>query len=215
MLTPLRGMLGSDYTLSYTFNDGFSGFGAGIISATLPVGLLDFEGSKHNSGVLLKWKAEHEMNINYYEVQRSANGLDYETIGNIKSFGLTGNGNNYSMMDNSAGNVNYYRLKIIDNEGNFNFSKIVSVNLPGSSQKIYVLGNPFANTIRLRFASKPADKVNLRLLDIAGKLLIAKEFTNVSNTIEFNVLPGYLSKGVYVLEAIADGKRFTYKVVKD
>ncbi len=216
MVTPVRGMFGTDYTLSYTFNDGFSGFAAGIISSTLPVGLLDFEGNKQNSGVLLKWKAENEVNINYYEVQRSSNGREYEAIGNIKSFGLTNsNGNNYSIVDNRAGGINYYRLKVVDYDGTYSYSKIVLVNLPGLPQKIFVLGNPFGNSIHLRFANQPKGKVSLRLKDPTGKLIVAKEFKNIGNSLELNIPATYISKGIYILEAILDYERYTYNLLKE
>ncbi len=216
MVPPIHGMLGADYTLSYTFNDGFSGFGAGIVSSTLPVGLFNFQGIRQNSNVLLKWNTANEINTSYYEVQRSSNGLEFEAIDNIKSFGLTGSGNSYSMLDNKAGSVNYYRLKIVDIDGKFSYSKIISINIPGLHQKIYVLNNPFVNTIHLRFADQPKDKVSIRLFDVAGKLLMKKEFKNVATSLEFDLTSsGYLSKGVYVLEAIVDETRFSYKVVKD
>ncbi len=214
-VTPVRGTFGTDYTLSYTFNDGFSGFGAGIIASTLPVGLLDFDGVKQHSGVLLKWKTENEINTSYYEVQRSSNGRDYESIGNVKSFGLTGGGSSYSLVDSKAGIVNYYRLKITDYDGAFTYSKIVSVNIPGLGQKIYVLNNPFSNAIRLRFGNQPKDKVSLRLVDPAGKVLVAKEFRDVGNTLELNLPSRYTSRGIYILEAVVDGSRFVYKLVKD
>ncbi len=214
MVPAVHGMLGSDYTLSHTFNDGFSGFGAGIVTSTLPVELLSFEGKRQNSGVLLTWKTVNEVNTSHYEVQRSSNARDYEAIGNIKSFGLTGNGNNYSIIDNKAGSINYYRLKIIDNDGKYNYSKIISVAIPGLQQKIYVLNNPFVNAIRLRFANQPKDKVSLRLFDQAGKLLIAKEFKDVGNSLELKIPSTYISKGVYLLEAKTDGRTFIYKLVK-
>ncbi|MEP6584043.1 MAG: Calx-beta domain-containing protein [Ginsengibacter sp.] len=215
MVTPVHGTLGSDYTLSYTFSDGFSGFGAGIVTSTLPVNLLSFEGISQNTNVLVKWKAEHEFNTNYYEVQRSSNGQDYEAIGNIKSFSLTSNGNNYSLVDYKAGSVNYYRLRIVDNDGNFSYSKVVSVSISALGQKVYVSGNPFTNMIHLRFVNQPKDKVNLRLLDLAGKSIIYREFKKPGHSLEFDVSSKYVSKGVYMLEAIVDGARFVSKVVKD
>ncbi|MEP7279421.1 MAG: Calx-beta domain-containing protein, partial [Bacteroidota bacterium] len=213
MVTPTRSMFGSDYTLSYTFSDGFSGFGAGIISGTLPVSLLKFEGAKQHAGVELKWTTEQEINTNHFEVQRSANGLNFETIGIVKSFGLTG-GNIYSMQDTRAGSVNYYRLKVVDNDGNYTFSTIIAINIAGLRQRIYVLNNPFSNIIRLGFTNQPGERVTTRLMDGSGKLLQQNEFKHVVNSIEFNA-PSYLSKGIYLLEAVVDGTRFTYKLVKE
>ena len=213
MVTPTRSMFGTDYTLSYTFSDGFSGFGAGIISGTLPLSLLKFEGAKQNAGVQLKWTTEQEVNTNHFEVQRSVNGLNFETIGIVKSFGLT-SGNIYSMQDTRAGSVNFYRLKVVDNDGNYTFSNIIMINIAGLKQRIYVLNNPFKNVIRLGFTNQPGEMVKIRLSDPSGKVLQQSVFKNAVNSIEINT-PSYLSKGVYLLEAIVDGTRFTYKLVKE
>ncbi|MEO8111749.1 MAG: Calx-beta domain-containing protein [Ginsengibacter sp.] len=212
---PVHGTLGMDFTLSYTFNTGFSGFGAGLISSTLPLTLLDFNGAVQNASVLLKWKTENEKNINYYEVQHSFNGRDYEFLGNVKSLGESSLENNYSTLDARAGAINYYRLKIVDKNGSSAFSKIISVNMPGARQKIYVLNNPFKNDINLRLVNQPKGQVNLKLYNTAGSLIAAKNFQAGSNFIQFDLPSNTLSKGIYLLEANVDGEVFNYRLVKE
>ncbi|MEP6584012.1 MAG: T9SS type A sorting domain-containing protein, partial [Ginsengibacter sp.] len=87
--------------------------------------------------------------------------------------------------------------------------------ISAQGQKVYVSGNPFVNMINLRFASQPKNKVTLRLLDLAGKSIIFREFKNPGHSLEFNASSKYISKGVYLLEAIVDGAKFVYNVVKD
>ena len=214
-VTPVHGTLGTDFTLSYTFNTGFSGFGAGLISSTLPVTLLDFNGAVQNATILLKWKTENEKNISYYEVQRSFNGRDYEFLGKVNAAGENTLISNYSITDIRAGAINYYRLKVADKSGDITFSKIISVNMPGARQKIYVLTNPFKNDIRLRFANQPKDVVSLKLYDAIGNLIGRKDFRGTGNFIEFALPPITLSRGIYLLEAKVDGELYTYRLIKE
>ncbi len=177
--------------------------------------MLDFNGAVQNATVLLKWKTENEKNINYYEVQHSFNGRDYEFLGNVRSLGESSLENNYSTLDARAGAINYYRLKIVDKNGSSIFSKIISVNMPGARQKIYVLTNPFKNDINLRLVNQPKEQVNLKLYNTAGSLIVAKNFQSGSNFIQFALPSNTLSKGIYLLEAKVDGELFTYRLVKE
>ncbi|MDQ6762569.1 MAG: T9SS type A sorting domain-containing protein [Bacteroidota bacterium] len=212
---PIHGTLGTDFTLSYTFNTGFSGFGAGLISSTLPTTLLNFNGSIQNTAVLLKWKSENETNVNYYEVQHSFNGGDFEFLGKVKSLAVGGFERNYSILDTKAGALNYYRLKVVDKNGSIAFSKIISVNMPGARQKIFVLNNPFQNSIDLRFANQPKEKVTLKLYNTLGSLIAAKDFPAAGNYIKFEMPSTSIRKGFYLLEARVDGENFTYRLLKE
>lgn len=214
VVTPVHGTIGTDFTLSYTFNTGFSGFGAGVLSSTLPVTLLSFNGMAQNNAVLLTWKSENEKGASYYEVQHSFDGADFALLGYVRSSGIGALVNNYSILDMKAGAVNYYRLKIIEKNGGITLSKVISVSLPGVRQRIYVLNNPFKNVINLRFANQPKEQVNLKLYNVAGSLIAAKNFQGGSNFIQFTVPLNAFSKGICLLEAKVDGAIFTYKLVQ-
>lgn len=82
------------------------------------------------------------------------------------------------------------------------------------SQQIYIMSNPFTNGIMIRLANQPKDKVLLHLYDASGKLLVSQEFKNIGNHIQLNI-PFLISKGVYMLETIADGVLFTNRLVKE
>jgi hypothetical protein len=214
MVSPVHGMLGVDYTLSYTFNTGFSGFGAGIVTSTLPVGLLSFEGTPENNSVKLLWSTSRETKSRYFEVQRSIDGYNYQTIAKINSTGNSAAPQDYLYLDHQAGAVNYYRLRLTDNDGKTSLSKTVLIKIAGLPQKIYVLTNPFDNTIRLRLANQPQDHVNLQLFDMSGKLLISKVFKNAGNLIELDAPAAYLSRGIYLLKARVDSKTFVYRLIR-
>ena len=148
-------------------------------------------------------------------MQHSVNGRDYEAIGNRSAFGINLLGNNYSILDNKAGETNYYRLKIVDKNGDAAFSKIISVNIPGARQKIYVINNPFHDVINLRLLNQPKEKVLLNLYDSHGKLIAAKSYQGVGNSIQLPIPSRAISKGIYLLEAKIDGELYTYRLLKE
>jgi len=87
-------------------------------------------------------------------------------------------------------------------------------NRPGL-QKIDILSNPFSTSIRMRLAHQPKDnKVLLRLYDAVGKLVVSGELKNIGNYVQLNT-PLINSQGVYLLEAVADGELFTFRLLKE
>ena len=212
--TPVFGTFGNDYTLSYTFDNGFSGFGAGVPPSSLALNLLNFNGKQNGNSTDLSWTTSFEKNVQYFEIQRSPDGVTYQPVGTV--FGtlpfLTAQ--NYSYSDQSPEAINYYRLRIVDLNGKSTFSTVVVVKIAGLSQKLYVIDNPFLNSIRLRFMNPPKDNVVINLFDISGKRLISKVFRNPGNLIEIDVTPFHLSKGLYLLKVLAEGEMYTSKIVK-
>ena len=96
--------------------------------ATLPVKLVDFSASKKNNYVKIEWITEEESNISHYEIQRSTNGIDFITIGNVASRNQNARGF-YSFDDNDpVKGMAYYRLKSAELSGKSGYSKIASIN---------------------------------------------------------------------------------------
>lgn len=93
-------------------------------------------------------------------------------------------------------------------------TSLLPTNIAAQQQMVYILNNPFANSINLKLASKPRERVLLRLYDITGKLLDLQEIKNAGTYIQLNS-SFTRAKGVYVLETTIDGVIFTNRVVKE
>ena len=89
VVTPTLGTLGTAYTLSYTFSNGFSGFGAGIpgASGTLPIELLSFTGKLQGENVKLNWSTSFEQNSKGFEIEKSLDGINFRKIGFVAGAG--------------------------------------------------------------------------------------------------------------------------------
>jgi len=88
----------------------------------LPIELAGFAVTEDNCQAELAWTTLTESNFSRFEVQKSTNGMDYTSIATIDSKGSEAVGADYSFTDNQLAANNYYRLKMIDNDGLVNYS---------------------------------------------------------------------------------------------
>ena len=122
-----------------------------VIDVALPVNLLNFKAYSENQIAHLSWETTEETNNESFEIQRSANAIDFVTIGQLKGNGTTNVEKSYKFTDISPINgLNYYRLKQNDRDGKFEFSKIISlkINTLNDSQVI-TFPNPSNNGFRI------------------------------------------------------------------
>ena len=216
IVTPIRGTFGSNYTLTYTFNNGFSGFGAGVAGAALPVTLLDFVGQLKSHNVVLDWKTSFESNSSGFEIERSYDGVSFTKIGFVKAAGNSNILHSYTYTDKEITQAhNYYRLKPVDLDGKFTYSKVIVINnVVTTGIPFTLLNNPVQSAIDIQFGEVGAGRVQVRLTDISGKLIKLWNGENVTNRrVRIDISDRNLSKGVYILHATVNGKEYSEKVI--
>lgn len=181
-------------------NDDFSSseFGPNFIS-TLPVRFTQFIGRADNGSVHLNWNTSQEINNSHFDIQRSGNGNDFETIGSVKALG--GLNNAYQFTDNKTGTINFYRLKQVDINGTSTYSRVILIR--GDLDKIgaKISPNPFRGNLNVSFQLSKEETVTIRLYNQSGQLIkqqITKANSGV-NTVNVNDL-ATLPAGNYTLE---------------
>lgn len=182
------------------------------VPCILPVELISFDANAQNGGVNLNWQTATEINDDYFEVQRSIDGIHFETI--AKKTGA-GNSNvlvNYSYFDGEAKGSNklYYKLVQHDFDGKTQSSQIVVVNLDKTSAvPIAVAPNPFNESFVL---TKLKDQTaSIIVYDIVGRVVEQK------NSLEGEVviqLGSSLVNGTYIVEYITAESSYTVRVEK-
>ncbi|HUC81258.1 MAG TPA: T9SS type A sorting domain-containing protein [Flavisolibacter sp.] len=213
IVTPTFGTYGADYTLSYTFNTGFSGFAFGDPGLNiLPITLLEFTGRQENTTAVLNWKTSSEQNSKDFEVEKSTDGRNFSKIGTVPAAGNSSSQRTYSFRDVQLSAANYYRLRMNDSDGQYKYSDVVLVNYGAGAQQVTVVNNPFAGYLDIRFARSAAN-ARLQLVSTSGAVVAEKQFTNLSGQLRWQ-LPAQLSRGTYVLRSVVDGKTFTQKLIK-
>ncbi|WP_165759037.1 beta strand repeat-containing protein [Niastella yeongjuensis] len=114
------------------------------ILTALPLTLIEFTGEAKGDQTLLKWKTADEENTSVFEIERSSDGVNHAKIGSVTAMG--DGAHSYSFTDdNPAAGNNYYRLKMVDRDGKFTYSKLVLVKFiaDGSIQITPVPANSF------------------------------------------------------------------------
>lgn len=145
-----------------------------IVSNILPVKLLSFAGNKNNNKVDLKWVAE-ETNTNHYEVERSANGREFTKIAEVAAAN-NGRQQMYTAADElPLSGINYYRLKMVDNDNSRTYSRVIQVNM--GNLKAFTLGNATASPsgIKLSVTASKNQPLNVMAVDAAGRVIMKKQ----------------------------------------
>ena len=186
---------------SVTFNvSSFSGFFITTSgSGSLPVKLLSFDVAEQEGGALLSWSTGEEVNAGLFEIERSTDALEWEGIGKIMA---TGPMSRYQFADpvvKAALPVVYYRLKMTDRDGTFEYSVIRSLTRK-SSFTTAIYPNPAADHIYLLGAS-PGAINSVRILSAGGTLVYAGAMTPAGLSIK------HLPPGIYqVITSLTTGE---------
>lgn len=202
---------------------GFSSFYFASSNFTLPLDLLTFTGHlQSNNTVLLDWKTENEVNTSHFVIERGTDGNHFTGIGNVPANGRTNTGGasfTYSFTDNDAANQPsqklYYRLKMVDIDGTFKYSNIISITLPLTIGKLIISPNPVINEVKVTIASPADGKLQWKLMDNVGRIIqkgieSVKKGTGNSFTINMTKLPA----GTYNLSVTGAGNDQNVKMQK-
>lgn len=169
----------------------------------LPLYLIQFTGKKEASGNSLEWISENELNLNRFEIERSSNNLNFTVIGVKNAMGTYSNRANYSFSDMTAGaGTNYYRLKMIDNDGKFTYSNliVISTTRNGEFTISNVMPNPFSERVDLTITLSKATTLSVQMIDFSGRICSTKKSEGIkgNNTLQLNGL-GKLAPGMYYI----------------
>jgi PKD repeat protein len=179
-------------------------------SIILPTLLTSFDGHYSNGKNQLNWQTETEVNTDQFIVERSINGSNYTEIGQVRARGLTGTRfNNYQLTDEllNAQTVNrfFYRLKIVDRDGAYKYSKLVITNRPtGGDVHLIVYPNPVSRNTTLQIAKVNNNMSLIEVYNSMGQRVYAKRMT-ASLYNESVEVPANWSPGIYMVR-VTDSK---------
>ncbi|MGB4843410.1 MAG: S8 family serine peptidase [Ferruginibacter sp.] len=173
----------------------------------LPVNLLTFEAIKQTKKVLLQWTTDNELNADTYFVERSGDGINYNSIGSVSAFN-NNQRNNYSFTDIQPINgLNFYRLKMQDKDGSFLNSGVRKINFNNDADDITIYPNPVINA--KIFIASSANVSRAMVFDAAGKLIKSFLLSGRNNELD---LKG-IAKGVYQLKLFTEHAVHTQKIL--
>ncbi len=208
---------GNTAPFNVTYGQNITNLDAGLTNiVVLPVKLVDFTAAKTAGGALVSWKTTSELDISRYEVQRSTDGIQFGTIGQLNS---KGNGSfNYQLPDDLNGvtaRVIYYRLQIINKDGKKEYSPVIRLVLDGKNN-FAVSPNPFRSFFTIQLTAPVNGTARIRIADAAGQIVYKadKPVTGGNNSLLITGLER-LSGGTYVVEVIINDKATRQVVIKE
>ncbi len=185
----------------------------GYYSGALPVTFLNFDGVIRNNQTLLTWSTASERNNKGFDVEKSADGQTFSSIGFVAGNGTSSNVNNYTFSDDKlvSGN-NYYRLKQIDLDGNFHYSS--TIKLEFSKFDWTILGNGTGNKW-LQLQLDKQSNVSVQIVSLNGKVMqtIKKGSLGVG-TYSIPLDLSNAASGMYVVRLMVNNENFTKNIIK-
>lgn len=174
----------------------------------LPVELITFKAAVDGTYVQLYWATASETNNDYFEIERSNNGINFQSIGTEEGNGNSREYNSYSFTDyNPISGIGYYRLKQVDYDGTTSYSKVISAeqNENVSVQRFTVYPNP-ANSHEQLYVKGDFDNNTVFIIyDVNGQV-ISKEIITVEQGTSTEISLNSIDQaGKYVLSAITNG----------
>lgn len=159
--------------------------------STLPVELIDFKGTREENKNHLNWTTASERNNDYFEIQRSTNGVYFETIGKRQGAGNTTAEQQYSFTDDTPFEA-YYRLKQVDIDGAFEYSDLILLHGRSNDEVGLILSpNPAKETAQV-ISDTPI--VSVLICDATGKVVL--ETNHIPNmTLDI----AHLDNGIYLV----------------
>ncbi len=174
-------------------------------TSVLPVKFTSFNATINNKQTNLTWTTASEINNKGFNIERSLDGVNYETIGFVKGNVNSNRINKYSFIDANHASA-FYRLKQIDFDGKFDYSNIISVQ--GNDLLIDITPNPFNNVIEI---NSNGHLVNVEVLDITGKIVITETINGSKTTLN----TASLNNGVYFVRINNGESVITKRLIKN
>lgn len=190
--------MSGDFTLVGAYSD--DNFGSAYIfklGPPLPVTLITFEAVRKESQVLLSWTTTMESNSAYFDIQKSVDGHIWKALGRVLAAVKSDQLRSYSFIDtnpldeDSPGHVYLYRLKMVDTDGSFAFSRIVSLSF-GNSIRAKLYPNPVSYNLYCSPTNGPKIE-SVTIMNYTGRIML-QTFENLKTGIPVD----RLTPGIYV-----------------
>jgi hypothetical protein len=221
--TPNPGFTGSSATFTYQLADGgylpmtsntatvTINYAVGIV---LSARLISFQGNLSDTRVTLRWAAAENKHAKRFEIEKSLNGIDYNLAGIVPGTG-TNDKNTYSFDNDINSNTKVmYRLKMIDNNNNGEYSRVL-VFQPDNSANIKIMNNPVNDKLTFSYISAYNQSVCVKVYDMASRLHMNYKINVYPglNVINFPLVPT-IKNGIYVVDVNDGTQRHISKSAK-
>ncbi|MFY0672677.1 MAG: T9SS type A sorting domain-containing protein [Bacteroidia bacterium] len=213
---------GSDpYTMQVTFNGMTQGkeylFSVGSAGTALPVEFTYFDAKSMGDKIELTWGTATETNNDFFEVQRSQDGVNWDALEEVNGAGTTLEAQDYTTYDYyPLDGLTYYRLRQVDFDGTQDYSEVRKIESSSANANELLITsiypNPFRSMLTVDIDGLAFDNFKIELLNSSGVVVKEREFGAGENAQLSNL--DDLQFGVYFLRVIQSEKIVTQQVIK-
>lgn len=193
----------------------FSPFTLGYKAFPVPLKLISFTGERSGGITYLKWITENEENVSHFEVQRSYDAVAFNTIGTVSGRNR-GQREQYDLQDHIAlQGLAYYRLRSIDRDGKFSYSRVIVVSDNSITGGSFVVINPVRTALTIINRTGREGQFGYSLYNMTGQQIINGTISMTASGGAVLPLPAQIAKGLYILELKNADTKFSQKILID
>lgn len=198
----------TDYVFSASIDKFSTFYFSNKANIALPLTLLEFSGKFENDNAVLNWKTEGEINADEFIVERSVDGVRFTEIDKVAAVNRPGT-HTYSFTDAAIRTLGmqtiYYRLQQKDIDGQFTYSKIISISLDSKNDLVRLYPNPATNQLDLFIHSISRNNIKLQIIDATGRLINieSRQIMVGDNRVKIDI--SKLAPGIYFISIHGNG----------
>jgi hypothetical protein len=185
-------------------------------NAPLPVELISFEGVSKNNYNNVFWKSAVELNFKHYELESSTDGFNFNKIATIQPIGNQTSINSYEYLDfNYYSPITYYRLKMVDLDFTYEYSKIIAIEYgKNKDNETVVYPNPASNELYISLSSSTQKAAQVNIYDIYGRVIYQQTIDLLNGFENTFINTSDFSSGTYIINvSYLDSKSENIKVI--
>jgi len=186
------------------------------IASPLPVGMIQFTGKITDNQAQLSWQVADLTNFSHFEIERSIDAIHYEKIGTVQYVVEPKAQLNYQFTDKAVlapSGMRYYRLRLLDKNGSYSLSKVVSLNFNDSSPlQVIVYPNPSKDKFTLKIDGAGTIAIDMVITSVDGRQVMNRKVNLIGGSAIVDTRK--LSAGIYFLSTKLNGRTKVIKFIK-
>jgi|GEM_PF-412512 len=180
-----------------------------IVCNTVDLSLIAFDAVAENCEVTLNWSTASEVNVNFFVIERSTDGINFELVGRVDAASNSNTMQYYNWVDEdpAVGEL-YYRLTEVEDDGSKNVLRIIATNSNCYvNNDLIVYPNPTVNSLNIVYASDAAGTTTIEILDELGRVVLTTERPLIIGDNNHAIAVGTLPNAMYMVRLIENNKR--------
>ncbi|MEZ5047855.1 MAG: T9SS type A sorting domain-containing protein, partial [Chitinophagaceae bacterium] len=180
-----------------------------------PIILESFNVFEHDCKVSVNWVTTQELNVAYYDIERKDKNQDYQSIARWNVNGNSNEEKSHSYLDiNPSEGENEYRLKIVDLDGKFTYTKSQTTFLSCNSNTISVYPNPTSSDAFVTLRTNGSELFTIKVYDMTGKVVYTNAIELENEATSIQIPTSNLASGIYNISVNSSEETKVFQLVK-